>query len=158
MTFEFDLEVRPRFELPQWKGLQIEKPVREFTDADVDQALKRILTNRGSLVPVDGPAEPDDYITTNLTFKYGDQVLASAAEEVIRLRPVLSFHDGKIDGFDMAMAGVRAGETRELTMQLSADAPNAALRSQQVTGVFEVLEVKKLQLPELTPGTAAGTG
>ena len=102
MTFEFDLEVRPQFDLPQWKGLQIEKPVREFTDADVDQALKRILTNRGSLVPVDGPAEPGDYITTNLTFKYGDQVLSSATEEVIRLRPVLSFRDGKIEGFDQA--------------------------------------------------------
>ena len=36
-------------------------------------------------------------------------------------------------------------------MQLSEDAPNAALRSQQVAGVFNVLEVKKLQLPELTP-------
>ena len=151
MTFEFDLEVRPQFDLPQWKGLQIEKPVREFTDADVDQALKRILTNRGRLVPVDGPAEPGDYITTNLTFKHGDQVLSSATEEVIRLRPVLSFRDGKIEGFDKAMAGVRAGETRELTTQLSEDAPNAALRGQQVTGVFEVLEVKKLQLPELTP-------
>ena len=30
MTFEFDLEVRPQFDLPQWKGLQIEKPTREF--------------------------------------------------------------------------------------------------------------------------------
>jgi trigger factor len=151
MTFEFDLEVRPRFDLPQWKGLQIEKPVREFTDADIDGALKRILTNRGRLVPVDGPAEPDDYITTNLTFKYGGQVLSSATEEVIRLRPVLSFRDCKIEGFDKAMAGVRAGETRELTTTISEDAPNTALRSQQVTGVFEVLEVKNLQLPELTP-------
>ena len=151
MTFEFDLEVRPQFDLPQWKGLQIEKPVREFSDADVDHALKRILTNRGSLIPVDGPAEPDDYITTNLSFKQGETVLSSAAEEVIRLRPVLSFYDGKIEGFDKAMAGVRGGETRRLPMQISADAANAALRDQQVTGVFEVLEVKKLQLPELTP-------
>ncbi len=151
MTFEFDLEVRPQFEMPQWKGLQIEKPVREFTDADVDQALKRILTNRGQLVPFDGPAESGDYITTNLTFKHGETVLSSATEEVIRLRPVLSFRDGKIEGFDQAMTGVRAEETRELTTQLSEDAPNAALRGQQVTGVFEVLEVKRLQLPELTP-------
>ena len=151
MTFEFDLEVRPEFEMPQWKGLQIDKPVREFTDADVDQALTRILTNRGSLTPVDRAAEAGDYITTNLTFKYGDQVLSSAPEEVIRLRPVLSFRDGKIEGFDTAMTGVRAGETRELTTQLSDDAPNAALRGQQVVGVFEVLEVKTLQLPELTP-------
>ena len=80
------------------------------SDADVDHALKRILTNRGSLIPVDGPAEPDDYITTNLSFKQGETVLSSAAEEVIRLRPVLSFYDGKIEGFDKAMAGVRGGE------------------------------------------------
>ena len=33
MTFEFDIEVRPEFDLPKWKGLTIEKPVREFTDA-----------------------------------------------------------------------------------------------------------------------------
>ncbi len=151
MTFEFDLEVRPQFDLPNWKGLQIEKPVREFTDADIDQALKRILTNRGRLVPVEAAAEPGDYITTNLTFKFGGQVLSSATEEVIRLRPVLSFRDGKIEGFDKAMSGIRAGETRELSLHVSEDAPNAALRSQQVTGVFEVLEVKKLQLPELTP-------
>ena len=30
MTFEFDLEVRPEFDLPQWKGLTIERPIREF--------------------------------------------------------------------------------------------------------------------------------
>ena len=72
MTFEFDMEVRPQFDVPQWKGLRIEKPAKEFTDADVDRALTRILSNRGSLVPVDGPAGPGDYITTNLTFKHGD--------------------------------------------------------------------------------------
>ena len=33
-------------------------------------------------------------------------------EEVIRIRPVLSFRDGKIEKFDKLMAGVRAGETR----------------------------------------------
>ena len=126
MTFEFDLEVRPEFDLPQWKGLAIEKPVREFSDADVEDALQRILAGRGRLVPFDGPAESGDYITTNLTFKHGDQVLASAEEEVIRIRPVLSFRDGKIEEFDKLMEGVRAGETREGQAQLSDDAPNVA--------------------------------
>ena len=63
MTFEFDLEVRPEFDLPQWKGLRLEKPVREFTDEDVDAALQNLLARHGSLVPYDGPAEPGDYIT-----------------------------------------------------------------------------------------------
>ena len=151
LTFEFDIEVRPEFELPRWKGLTIEKPVRQFGDADVEETVQGILARRGRLVPFDGPAEPGDYITANLTFKHGETVLASADEEVIRIRPVLSFRDGNIERFDELMAGVRAGETRQGEAQLTDDAPNEALRGQKVTAIFKVLEVKKLELPELTP-------
>ncbi|HEY4760162.1 MAG TPA: trigger factor [Thermoguttaceae bacterium] len=150
LTFEFNLEVRPEFTLPKWKGMKLEKPVREITDADVDKALHNLLANRGRLVPVDRPAEPGDYITVNLTFKDGDQVLSTAAEEVIRIRPVLSFRDGKIVNFDKLLTGVRAGETRQGEAQAAPDAPNVALRSRKVTAIFEILEVKKLEIPELT--------
>jgi trigger factor len=151
LTFEFDIEVRPEFEVPKWKGLVIEKPVREFSKADIDQTLEGILARRGRLVPYEGAAESGDYVTTNLTFKYDDQVLASAQEEVIRIRPVLSFRDGKIERFDELMVGVRAGQTRQGEAQLGDDAPNIALRGQRVTAIFEVLEVKKLEMPEPTP-------
>jgi len=151
MTFEFDLEVRPEFTVPKWQGLVIERPVREFTAEDVDRALRDLLARRGRLVPFDGPAEVGDYLTTNLTFRHGEQVLSSASEEVIRIRPVLSFRDGKIEHFDRLMAGVRAGETRRGTARISPDAPNAELRGQEAEAVFEVLEVKKLELPQLTP-------
>jgi trigger factor len=76
-------------------------------------------------------------------------VLSSAAEEVIRIRPVLSFRDGKLEKFDELMAGVEAGEHRRGEVELSADAPNEALRNQKVDAEFEVLEVKKLELPVL---------
>jgi trigger factor len=151
MTFEFDLEVRPEFDLPEWKGLKINRPVYEFTEKDVDRALERALADHGQLVPFDGPAEPGDYITTNLAFTHAGVVLGSAEEEVIRIRPVLSFRDGKIEGFDQVMAGVRAGETRACRAQLTQDAPNVALRGVAVNATFEVLEVKKLELPDLTP-------
>jgi len=149
MTFEFDLEVRPEFDLPQWKGLKVEKPTREFTDEDVDRAMRNVLANRGRLVPKDGPVEPGDYITTNLKFKLGDRELSSAEEEVIRVRPVLSFRDGQITGFDKIMAGATSGETRTAEAEISEDAPNAMLRGKQITGEFEVLEVKRLELPTL---------
>jgi len=151
LTFEFDLEVRPDFELPKWRGLNIEKPVREFGDADVAETLESILARRGRLVPRDGPAESGNYVTVNLTFKHGDKVLANAEEEVIRIRPVLSFRDGNIEKFDELMTGVCAGETRQGEAKLSDDAPNVELRGQKVTAIFEVLEVKELETPELTP-------
>ncbi len=149
MTFEFDLEVRPEFDLPKWKGMKLEKPVRDFTDADIDRALQNVLSNRGRLIPHEGPAEAGDYITANLTFRYGDQVLSQAAEEVIRIRPELSFRDGKITKFEKLMVGVEAGETRKGKAALTDEAPNVALRGKNVEAEFEVLEVKRLELPEL---------
>lgn len=150
LMFEFDLEVRPEFQLPNWKGLKIERPIREFTADDVERQLQNLLAQRGRLVVKEGPAASGDYVATKLTFKHGDEVISSSPEEVIRIRPVLSFRDGKITGFDKLMAGVEPGETREGKAMLTNDAPNVALRGQEVTAVFEVQEVKALKLPELT--------
>ncbi|MDP6444009.1 MAG: trigger factor family protein [Pirellulaceae bacterium] len=39
MTFEFNIEVRPEFDLPEWENLDIEQPVHEYTDEEVDGRL-----------------------------------------------------------------------------------------------------------------------
>jgi trigger factor len=122
MTFEFDIEVRPEFDLPQWKGLTIERPVRQISAKDIDQELERLLASRGRLAPVNGPASPGDYITANFSFKDGDEVVTEMREKTVKLSVVLSFRDGKVDNF-----------------------------AKGLTGVVDVLEVKKLSLPEMTP-------
>lgn len=151
MKFEFNIEVRPEFDLPQWKGLKINRPKREFTDKDIERQMKDILARHGRLVPHDGPAEAGDYVTVNLRFKDGDNVISEFKEQVLNVRAVLSFRDGKIDGFDKLMQGAVAGERRTGQARLTDDAPNEALRGKVIDAEFEVLEVKKLELPELTP-------
>src|SRR5690606_2198337 len=69
MTFEFDLEVRPEFDLPEWKGLEIERPTKEFSDEDVNRRLEQILSRYGKLVPHAGEAESGDFLTVNITTK-----------------------------------------------------------------------------------------
>jgi trigger factor len=150
MTFEFDLEVRPDFDMPTWEGLSVERPMYDFTKSDVDRRLKSMLHESGNLVPHDGPAESGDYIVCNLTFRNEGEVLSRGEEETIRIRPVLSFRDGRIEGFDKKMAGVKAGETREVSAKLTDDAPNEKLRGKEVTAEVQVLDVKKLELPEIT--------
>ena len=124
--------------------------MRQFTDADVDAALQNLLARYGSLTPKDGPAETGDYVTTNLTFLHNGQEISSAEEEVIRIRPVLSFRDGKIDGFDKLMAGVRPGETREGQAELSEDAPRGPARPAR-HGPLRGAGGQEAEPPELTP-------
>lgn len=150
MVFEFDIEVRPEFELPKWKGLKIDRPVRDFTDADVAEQLEQMLARYGQLVPFDGAAEEGDYVTANIHVKHDGHVIAHEHERVLRLRPALSFLDARMDGFAKLLAGVKAGEKRTGKVKLTQDAPNEELRGKEVEVEFDVLDVKKLKLPELT--------
>jgi trigger factor len=150
LVFEFDIEVRPEFNLPEWRGLKLEKPVYKFTETDVDKRLERALANWGKLIPVDGPAQAADYVSCNLSFHADDKEISSSKEEVIRLRPTLSFRDGNIEKFEKGMLGVKAGETRELDASISDNAPNVDLRNKTIKAKIEVLEVKRLELPQLT--------
>jgi trigger factor len=150
MTFEFTIEVRPEFELPQWRGLKLNRPVREFTDADINEQLDQMLSRYGQLVPHEGPASEGDYVSVNITSFAGGRQLARENEEVIRVRPTLSFRDARLEGFSKLMVGAKTGDRRTAEVTVSKDAPNVAVRGQKVSVEFEVLEVKKLKLPELT--------
>jgi trigger factor len=48
------------------------------------------------------------------------------------------------------MKGVKGGDNRTAELTLSKDAPNEDLRGKKINLEFEVLDVKKLKLPELT--------
>lgn len=150
MTFEFTIEVRPEFDLPKWKGLKLKRLVREFTDADTEQQLEQMLARYGQLVPFEGTASPGDYVTVNITSAVDGRQVAHEPEAVVRIRPTLSFTDGELKGFDKLMAGAKAGDRRTAELTLTQDAPNTALRGKTVQLEFEVLDVKRLKLPELT--------
>jgi trigger factor len=150
MVFEFDIEVRPEFDVPQWRGLKIERPMREFTDADVDEQLEQMLARYGQLVPHEGAASEGDYVTVNLRTSHDGKQLAYEEEQTLRVRPKLSFLDGRMDDFAKMIEGAKAGDKRTGTIELTQDAPNEELRGKKLEVEFEVLDVKKLKLPELT--------
>lgn len=149
MKFEFDIEVRPEFDLPEWKGLSIERPIREFTTADVDAQLKQLLAAQGQLTPHDGPASPGDFLSLKVTVRNGDEVLTETTHEGVCLRKTLSFHDGRIEGFDKLLTGAKAGDKKTAEVEISLDAAVEALRGKKVQVELEVLDVKKLELPQL---------
>lgn len=150
MTFEFDIEVRPEFDMPKWQGLKLDRPTREFEDKDIDEQLTKMLTRFGQLVPFEGAASEGDYLTVNIVTTHGDDQLVNDEERVLRIRPTLSFRDGKLEGFDKLMEGAKAGDKRNGKIELTQDAPAEELRGETVDVEFEVLEVKQLKLPELT--------
>lgn len=149
LTFEFDLEVRPEFDLPEWKGLPIKRASHEFAPAEIDRQVNNVLERYADLVEHDGPAEAGDFVVCNLTFEQQGRTISKAVEQAIRVRPTLSFVDGKVEGFDKLMIGAKGGDTREAKITLSADARDENLRGEVVDAKFDVLEVKRFELPPI---------
>ncbi len=149
MTFEFDLEVRPEFEMPNWKGLEIERPLHDFTDADIDAQIKKVLARYGKMVPSKEAIAIDDFVIFDLEFIHDGKSIYKSKEHAIRALPTLSFQDGKIEGFDKLVVGKKIGDEFEATVTLSDDAPNEALRGEDVTIQFKIVDAKHMELPEL---------
>jgi trigger factor len=154
LVFEFDIEVRPEFDLPQWKGLRLRRPVHDYADAEVEAHLRKLLARYSTLVPYEGPVEGEEgeFVKLTATFRDGEAVVSTLPEEMVEVQPTLSFADGKLAGFDKLMLGKKAGDIVETKIRLSEDAENDALRGKEVTAAFQVLEVKRRKLPELDDG------
>ena len=150
LTFEFNIEVRPEFDLPKWQGLKIKRPVHEYTAEDIDSQVEKMLSRYGQLIPHDEPAADGDYLSVNITAKADGEEVARDEERVIRVRETLSFVDSKVEGFAKLAKGAKEGDTLEASVTLTDSAPNESLRGKEVALEIEVLEVKQLKLPELT--------
>ena len=151
MSFEMDIEVRPQFELPKYKGLKVKRPVAELTDKDIDDQLNRFLEGRGTIVPkLEGNAEIGDYIVGDLTFMGPDgAVLDEVKEAEFRLQAELRFQNGTIKGSGAALEGAGKGETRQVQATLGSAVEDPALRGATIDAKVLINDLKRLRLPEL---------
>src|SRR5262249_6467226 len=119
MVYEFEVEVRPQFDLPNYRGLKLRRPVRDFTEEDVAVEQKRILAPYGQLIPKpEGGAELGDYLTADMTTRAGDRVIGTVKEATFRADPRLAFKDGVAERFGEQVKGARASDSRvvDITM------------------------------------------
>lgn len=148
-VYEYDIEVRPTFDIPNWKGLKLKKYTHEFTPEEIDAAILRFRTNFGTLEKKDGPAELGDYIETNLTFEADGKAFSPTKKETIRIRKTLSFTDCEIKDFDKFIEGAVPGDVRVHKVVLSQDILSEELRGKEFDAKFEILNVMTANIPEL---------
>jgi len=152
MVYEFDVEVRPQFQLPPYKGLKLKRPVQEFTDADVDREKRRLLEPYGQIVPKEGNPPTvaiGDIIVCDITTRFAGQVLNDVKEVRIRVDPRLALKDGVAENFGKEVTGAKPAETRDVKITLSDTVANPNLRGQVVQATFVIQDVKTVRLPEI---------
>jgi trigger factor len=151
-SYEFDVEVRPEFDLPDYSGLKLDRPSKEIDDAEIEKSLERYLSQYASLEERDGAAEADDYVALKLTAEHGGKTTREIDEFYVRVKPTLRFEDAELEGFDKIIVGKAKGDKVSTTATISSESANIAMRGEEIALTLEVLEVKAIKLPELDSG------
>ncbi|MCW2078610.1 UNVERIFIED_ORG: trigger factor [Bradyrhizobium japonicum] len=129
LTYTVAIEVVPSIALADFKTFQVEKPVADVTDADVDEAIKRIAdTNRGYAAKADGAkAGSGDRVTINFKGTIDGEVFEGGTGEGIQ---VVIGSNTFIPGFEEQLTGIAAGETRTLKVSFPKNYMNDKLAGQ----------------------------
>jgi trigger factor len=113
LTYTVAIEVVPTIQLADFKTFSVEKPVVEVTDAEVDEAIKRIADqNRPYAAKAEGAkAETGDRVTINFKGSINGELFDGGTGEGI---PVVIGAGQFIPGFEEQLIGMAVGETRTL--------------------------------------------
>jgi trigger factor len=129
LTYTVAIEVVPSIALADFKTFEVEKPVSDVSDADVDEAIKRIAdSNRGYAAKADGAkAESGDRVTINFKGTINGEAFEGGTGEGIQ---VVIGSNTFIPGFEEQLTGIGAGETRTLKVSFPKNYMNDKLAGQ----------------------------
>ncbi|WP_445215696.1 trigger factor [Bradyrhizobium sp. Pa8] len=129
LTYTVAIEVVPAIALADFKSFQVEKPVADVSDTDVDEAIKRIAdTNRGYAAKADGAkAESGDRVTISFKGTINGEVFEGGTGEGIQ---VVIGSNTFIPGFEEQLTGIGANETRTLKVPFPKNYMNDKLAGQ----------------------------
>jgi trigger factor len=144
--FKAVVAVRPEFEPKDYSGVEIADVPEVAADGDVDRALEQIRRDSALLVPVDRPAQLGDTVTIDYEGKVDGVPFegGSAQGQETEL-----LEDRFIPGFATGIAGMRAGESKDVAATFPDPYSNAELAGKDAVFAITVHEVKEPELPEL---------
>ncbi len=143
-----EVDVKPVFELKEYKGIEVEKPVTEVTDEEVDEKIEALRREHSALKSAD-----DDY--------------AIQADDVA-IVDFQGFHDGKAmkevrnenysvdvgsgslgDEFEAKLIGLKKGDKTLYEVDFPPDYPNPVMAGKKVEFKVDVKGVKERIKPEV---------
>lgn len=140
------VEVRPAIELTGYKGLEVEHEPSPIGDEDVERSLEALAKERATLVPVERAAQLGDVVTMD----YEGKIDGVAFEGGTAKGQMAELDETRfIPGFASGIAGMHAGETKDIEATFPDEYPAAELAGKTAVFTIALHDVKALELPAI---------
>lgn len=159
-SFTANIEIEPNFELPEYKGLDVEVVKINVADEDVEEAIEALRAQLAEYVDCDGPLTSDlmaviDYKGSidgvPVAEKFQDaKSISERTGQWLKLDT-----EGFLPGFNDNLIGKNKGDTVNFDSTFPEDFAYKDLAGKTVQFEVSVTDIKKSNLPELNDEFAA---
>ncbi|UYA59344.1 trigger factor [Pectobacterium colocasium] len=146
-TYSVEFEVYPEVELKGLDAIEVEKPVVEVTDADVDTMLETLRKQQATWKETDRAAAAEDRVTIDFTGSIDGEVFegGKASDFVLAMG-----QNRMIPGFEDGVVGHKAGEEFTIDVNFPEDYHAENLKGKAAQFAIVLKKVEERELPELT--------
>ena len=154
--YETEVNVRPEFDLEEYKGLEIERPEVVVTDSEVDNRLLEMQKEMAPLRTVDDRGiRLNDLAVVDFKGYHKGELIKQVQQENHSV-DVGSGQNGK--EFEAGLIGLKAGMKTSFEVDFQPDFPNPVLAGKKVEFRVEVKGVKERILADLDDEFAKDAG
>lgn len=146
LEFVAILEVYPEIELASIEGTEVERPVVDVTEADVDEMIDTLRKQNAAWEEVERAAEDGDQVNIDFQGFLGDEPFEGGSAEGHEL---VIGSGSFIPGFEEQLVGASAGDEKEIRVTFPEDYQAEHLAGQEATFKVKVNSVKGQALPEV---------
>lgn len=147
ITFTVIYDIYPRFELPQYKGLEIEVRDAEITEKDVEDQIEVLREQNAMIVKKDGKVENGDIVNIDYTaYNEDDSIDEKSSRTNFTFTVGTKYNFFKLDD---DVIGLSKDETKTIEKAITKEDDIPGYEGKTVKIDIKVNEVKRRDIPEV---------
>lgn len=155
LVFRAEVTVKPEAKLGTYKEVPAERRVVRVVDADVDRVLRRIQERFAVLEPAEGAVQRGLFVEVDYEALLEGKPFRGGAA---RNRTVEIGREQVAPGWDDAVVGMQAGETRQFALKMPDDQSAGEMANKTLSFSVTLRAIKRKRLPELDDDLARDVG
>lgn len=156
--YKATVEIQPQIDPIDFKGLKLKKALYRITEEEMNAQLKMLQRNltKNEAISEDRPVQENDFVLIDYEgFKDGKPFAETQKTENFSMK----IGQGQISkDLDEQIISMKAGESKEITVQFPADYFNPKLAGQNIVFKIGLKEIRKEQPPEINDDFAKMLG
>jgi len=147
LKFDFEVEVRPEFDLPPLEGIPVTRTKLSVTDEQIDREIEHLQKLSGIWTPREtGVVELDDQVIADVVFKTEDSEQQQKLDNIeIYVRKNGFVGPVPLEKLDELLAGAKVNDTRQTTVEVPKTYFREEFRGKKVDIQITIKDIKWLK-------------